>query len=79
MNFRITGLAPDPFLSVFGVPDDELAARGIKRYRVDRHPGFPDRIEMKDVQVGQSVLLLNLDPMWEGGPIAIGISTTSRL
>jgi len=59
MNFRITGLAPDPFLSVFGLPDDELAARGIKRYRVDRHPGFPDRIEMKDVQVGQSVLLLN--------------------
>lgn len=35
MNFRITGLAPDAFLSVFGLPDDELAARGIKRYRVD--------------------------------------------
>ena len=59
MNFRITGLAPDPFLSVFGLPDDELAVRGIKRYRVDRHPGFPDRIEMKDAQIGQSVLLLN--------------------
>ncbi|SEC92114.1 DUF1203 domain-containing protein [Pseudomonas marginalis] len=59
MNFRITGLAPGPFLSVFGLPDDELAARGIKRYRVDCHPGFPDRIEMKDVQVGQNVLLLN--------------------
>ena len=28
MNFRITGLAPGPFLSVFGLPDDELAARG---------------------------------------------------
>lgn len=65
MNFRITGLAPDPFLSVFGLPDDELAVHGIKRYRVDRHPGFPDRIEMKDAQVGRSVLLLNLDPMWE--------------
>ena len=59
MNFRITGLAPDPFRRFFGLPDAELAALGIKRYRVDSQPGFPDRIEMKDADIGQSVLLLN--------------------
>ncbi|MEO8491882.1 DUF1203 domain-containing protein [Pseudomonas sp.] len=59
MNFRITGLAPDPFRPLFGLPDTELAARGIRRYRVDCQPGFPDRIEMKDAEVGETVLLLN--------------------
>ena len=59
MAFRITGLSPEPFQSLFGVPDKDLALLGIKRYIVDRHPGFPDRIEMKDAQPGQSVLLLN--------------------
>ncbi|MEB0107938.1 DUF1203 domain-containing protein [Pseudomonas sp. MH9.3] len=59
MAFRITGLSPEPFQSLFGLPDKDLALLGIKRYIVDRHPGFPDRIEMKDAQPGQSVLLLN--------------------
>lgn len=59
MNFRITGLAPDPFRPLFGLPDAELARRGVKRYRVDSKPGFPDRIEMKDAEVGETVLLLN--------------------
>ncbi|WP_426113040.1 DUF1203 domain-containing protein [Pseudomonas sp. DSP3-2-2] len=59
MTFRITGLSPDPFLSLFGLPDEELAALGMRRYVVDKQPGYPDRIEMKDAQVGQSVILLN--------------------
>lgn len=59
MAFRITGLAPEPFQSLFGLPDQDLASFGMKRYIVDSNPGFPDRIEMKDVELGQSVLLLN--------------------
>ena len=59
MAFRITGLSPEPFQSLFGLPDQELASLGIKRYIVDSNPGFPDRIEMKDAELGQSVLLLN--------------------
>ncbi|WP_339543378.1 DUF1203 domain-containing protein [Pseudomonas sp. JAI120] len=59
MAFRISGLSPDPFQSLFGLPDQELASLGIKRYIVDSNPGFPDRIEMKDAELGQSVLLLN--------------------
>jgi hypothetical protein len=59
MTFRITGLSPKPFQAFFGLPDQELAALGVKRYFVDNKPGFPDRIEMKDAEPGQSVLLLN--------------------
>lgn len=59
MAFRITGLSPEPFQAFFGMPEQELASRGIKRYIVDKQPGFPDRIEMKDAEPGQSVLLLN--------------------
>ena len=59
MAFRITGLSPEPFQPLFGLPDQELASLGIKRYIVDSKPGFPDRIEIKDAELGQSVLLLN--------------------
>jgi hypothetical protein len=59
MAFRITGLSPEPFQSLFGLPEQDLESLGMKRYIVDSHPGFPDRIEMKDAQLGQSVLLLN--------------------
>jgi hypothetical protein len=59
MAFRITGLSPEPFQSLFGLPEQDLESLGMKRYIVDSNPGFPDRIEMKDAQLGQSVLLLN--------------------
>ena len=39
--------------------DQELAALGVIRYRVDKSPGFPDRIEMRDAALGETVLLLN--------------------
>ncbi|TDV63339.1 DUF1203 domain-containing protein [Pseudomonas sp. LP_7_YM] len=59
MTFRISGLSPEPFRSFFGLPEAELALLGIKRYRVDAKPGFPDRVELKDAEPGESVLLLN--------------------
>lgn len=59
MAFRISGLSPEPFLTLFGRHEKDLAALGVMRYRVDSKPGFPDRIEMKDAEVGQTVLLLN--------------------
>lgn len=59
MPFRVSGLSPEPFMPLFGLPDEELARRGVKRYVVDRRPGFPDRIEMRDAEIGETVLLLN--------------------
>jgi len=59
MMFRIQGLDPAPFRSLWGLSDAELAARGVVRRVVDEHPGFPDRIGLVDVPVGETVLLLN--------------------
>ena len=59
MTFRITGLSPEPFQHLFGLPDDELAKHGVKRYVADKKPGFPDRIEMRDAEPGETLLLLN--------------------
>lgn len=59
MSYRITGLSPEPFRHLFGLPDADLAAQGVKRYVVDKLPGFPDRIEMRDCEPGETVLLLN--------------------
>ena len=59
MSFRISGLSPEPFRPLYGLSDEELARRGVKRYIVDHTPGFPDRVEMRDADVGERVLLLN--------------------
>jgi hypothetical protein len=59
MDVRITGLDPAPFRDLFGCSDDELIARGVKRYAVDAEPGFPDRVSLRDLPLGASALLLN--------------------
>ncbi len=58
-TFRITGLDPGPFQSLFGKSDEQLAALGARRCVVDQKPGFPDRIEMRDLELGETALLVN--------------------
>lgn len=59
MAFRITGLPPEPFRHLFGLSDSDLARQGVRRYVVDQSPGFPDRIELRDAEPGETMLLLN--------------------
>jgi hypothetical protein len=59
MDFRITGLSPELFQPLFGLPEAELARHGAVRRIVDRKPGYPDRIELRDPEPGESVLLVN--------------------
>jgi hypothetical protein len=59
MSFRISGLSADQFNHLYGLSDEELAARGTRRYRVDKYPGFPDRVELRDLEPGESALLIN--------------------
>ena len=56
MNFRITGLSPLEFQPYFGLPGAELEGLGIKRYVVDKKPGFLDRVEMVDAEVGETAV-----------------------
>ena len=59
MSFRITGLTASTFRHLYGLSDQDLAARSAKRYVVDATPGFPDRIEMRDLEPGETALLVN--------------------
>ncbi len=59
MSFRITGLDAAPFRRFYGLSDEELQGLGVKRLVADSKPGFPDRIELRDVGQGEAVLLLN--------------------
>jgi Protein of unknown function (DUF1203) len=59
MNFRIQGLSPEPFLPLYGLSDEQLARHGAKRYLADKKPGFPDRIELRDADLCEPLLLVN--------------------
>lgn len=59
MHFRISGLDATPFLPLFRLSDEALAELGVRRCIVDTVPGFPDRVEMREATIGESVLLLN--------------------
>jgi hypothetical protein len=59
MNYRITGLSLEPFRHLFGLSDEELARHNARRYVADEGSGFPDRVEIRDAEPGESVLLVN--------------------
>ena len=58
MTYRVCGLDPAPFGPLFGLPDEELAERGIVRMTVNS-PTFPCRVSLTDREIGERVLLLN--------------------
>ena len=66
--FRVTGLSVQPFEHLFGLSDEALAAHRVVRYRVDAKPGYPDRVELRDAEVGESVLLVNHAHLPDEGP-----------
>jgi hypothetical protein len=59
MSFRIAGLDPAPFHRFYGLSDEELQRFGVRRLIADEKPGFPDRVELRDVDEGEALLLLN--------------------
>lgn len=59
MAYRVRGLDPSLFSRLYGLSDDDLAARGVRRVVADATPGFPDRIEVRDAKPGERLLLLN--------------------
>ena len=58
VNFRVSGLASEPFASFFAMDDGELSKHGARRMVADKKPGFPCRVSLKDAEVGERVLLL---------------------
>jgi len=58
MTYVVKGLDPTLYAELFGLPDEELAERGVVRMPVT-DPAFPCRVSLTDRAVGESVLLLN--------------------
>ncbi len=59
MGFRIQGLKPEPFVEMFPLSDEALAARGARRVTAAAKPGFPCRIGLTDAEVGDEVILVH--------------------
>lgn len=75
--FRISALRRDDFEEFFQLGDDELAARGAKRYIANRKPGFPCRVSLEDADPGERVVLVPYShqparsPYRSSGPIFV--------
>jgi hypothetical protein len=80
--YRITGLAAEPFGSLFALSDEELGEQGARRTIADEKPGFPCRISLTDAEPGERVILLSYDhlpvhsPYRARGPIFVREAAT---
>jgi hypothetical protein len=61
MTFQFHALPSERFADLFAIPDDVLAGRGAVRRVVDRAPGFPCRVSLRDAEVGETVLLVHFE------------------
>jgi hypothetical protein len=59
MAYRIEGLAPEAFESLFSMTDGELAARNAVRVTADTSGGYPCRVSLEDAAPGEELVLLN--------------------
>ena len=67
MNFTVSGLSPEPFQPLFGLSAAALAQRLARRVVVEGS-GYPERIEMRDAQPGETLLLVNFEHQPAGTP-----------
>ncbi len=60
MSFRVRGLSPEPFRSLFNLSDAELHRVGARRVFAD-DPAMPCRVSMAHADVGEELLLVNFE------------------
>jgi Protein of unknown function (DUF1203) len=61
VGFRVVGLPLSSFRPLYGLSDEELAARGVEVKIADAPTGFPCRVSLRDAPVGSRMLLLNFE------------------
>ncbi len=59
MSFTVSGLAVEPFQSLFGLSEEALAERGVVRCIAKDDGRYPCRVTLEDAAPGESLLLLN--------------------
>jgi hypothetical protein len=68
MNFQISGLDEGLFQHLFGQAPEILARYGVERTTVESQPGYPCRVSLKDVSIGETVLLMNYEHLSASSP-----------
>ena len=75
MNFRTTGLSPEPFKPVFQLDADALAAIGAQRVFADDGLSFPCRVSLAHALPGEELILMSYEhqpghsPYRAAGPV----------
>jgi hypothetical protein len=59
VTYAIVGLDVEPFRALFGLTNEELAARQVVRVTADAPVGYPCRVLLEDAAPGETLLLLN--------------------
>jgi len=59
MDFRITGLSPEPFKPVFQLDADALSAIGAQRVFADDASGYPRRVSLAHALPGEELILMS--------------------
>ena len=59
MTYRIAGLDPAPFASLWAMDAGELAARGARRVSAEADRGFPCRVTLEDARAGEALMLVH--------------------
>ena len=59
MTYRIEGLAPAAFESLYGMMGGALAERNARRVVAEASRGWPCRVTLEDAREGDSLILLN--------------------
>jgi hypothetical protein len=76
-RFQLSGIAHEPFESLFLLPDERLGAMGIARRFATETPGFPCRVSLEDAAIGEELLLLPYEhqpapsPYRASGPVFV--------
>jgi hypothetical protein len=83
MDFRITGLSPEPFAAIFRLNSTQLIAHGGQRVIADdTSPGYPCRVSLAHAAPGEVLLLTSFkhqparSPYQAAGPIFVRESAT---
>lgn len=82
MDFRLSGISPEPFRHLFALDALALATLGVKRYVADDENGFPCRVSLAHADVGEEILLISYEhqpadsPYRASGPIFVRRAAT---
>ena len=82
MSFVIHALPAEPFAHLFERSDAELVAHRAVRRVVDERPGVPCRVSLRDVEIGETVVLVHYEHLPVESPFrashAIYVSRAAR-